>query len=127
MIQRFASASSVACVAIAIAASGLRLASFSNLEELYLVTTIWCVAPLVCGLWAIVIPRPWLPERLPAWGAILGLILGLAAIFVLKLPSPLIGAALPLSLKTVGVLLAVVAYYVLWMLVRAVYRSLGKV
>ncbi len=125
MIQRFSSASAVVCVVIALAALGLRLTSLSNLEGLYLITTIWCLLPLVWGLWAIVIPISWVPHRLPLWGAILGVIVGLVVVVGLDMPYPLSGQTLPVYLKIVAVLLAVVLYYVLWMLVRAVYRSLA--
>ena len=71
------------------------------------------------------IPISWVPHRLPLWGAILGVIAGLVVLFGLDMPYRLSGQTLPVYLKVVGVLLAVILYYVLWMLVRAVYRSLA--
>ena len=113
MIQRFSSASAVACVVIALAASGLRLTPASKPEGLYLITTIWCLLPLVWGLWAIIIPRSWVPHRLPLWGAILGVIAGLVVLVGLDMPYRLSGQTLLVYQKVVGVLLAIVLYYVL--------------
>jgi membrane associated rhomboid family serine protease len=64
-------------------------------------------------------------QRLPTWGAILGVIAGLGAAFVLNLPSRILGQAVPAALREVGVVVIVVFYFLLWMLVRAVYRALG--
>ena len=119
MIQRFASASVVAAVLIALAAGGLRLSAGPDLESRYLLTSIWCVVPLAWGLWAMLTPKSWLPERLPLWGAILGLIDGLLEVFVLDLfrgePLPLLGIA---------VLLEIIMYYLLWLPVQRAYQAL---
>jgi hypothetical protein len=55
----------------------------------------------------------------------LGLIAGALAAFVLNLPSRILGQTVPAALRGVGVGVIVVFYYVLWMLVRAVYRRLA--
>ncbi len=124
MIQRFASASAVASVLIALAVGALRLSLVPTLESRYLVTSIWCVLPLAWGLWAMLTPESWLPQRLPLWGAILGLIAGLLAVFVLDLPAQFRGEAVPAWLRGVSVLLAIGIYYLLWLLVRRAHRAL---
>ena len=124
MIQRFASASAVASVVIALGAGGLRLNPVPNLESRYLLTSIWCGVPLAWGLWAMLTPKIWHPQRLPLWGAILGLIAGLLAAIVLDLPARFRGEPLPAWVGGVGVLLAIGGYYLLWLLVRWVYRAL---
>jgi hypothetical protein len=62
---------------------------------------------------------------LPLWGAILGLIAGVLAAFVLNLPFRVLGETVPVTLRGVGVVVIMVFYYLLWMLVRFAYRSLG--
>lgn len=71
-------------------------------------------------------PSAWMPERLPLWGAILGLIAGSLAMFVLNLPSRILGETVPAALRGVAVLVMVLFYYLLWMLVRTAYRSLAS-
>ena len=124
MIQRFATATAVASVLIALAAGGLRLSPVSNLESCYLLTSFWCVLPLAWGLWAMLTPNSWMPHRLPLWGAILGLIAGLLAVFVLDLPAQFRGEPLPTWLRGIGVLLAIGIYYLLWLLVQRAYQAL---
>ena len=123
-MQRFASAGAVALVLIALAAGGLRLSTVPNLESRYLTTTIWCMVPLAWGLWAMLTPKSWLPHRLPLWGAILGLIAGLLVMFVLDLPSLFRIEVYSVWIRGVGLLLPIVIYYLLWLLVRGVYRVL---
>jgi len=124
MLQRFVSASAVASVVIALAAAGLWMLQVSDPESRYLVSTVWCMVPLAWGLWALLAPGGWLPQRLPLWGALLGLVAGLMALFVLDLPSQLLGEAVPVWLKGAGVLFATGLYYLLWFLVRGVYQAL---
>ena len=124
MIQRFASASAVATVLIALAAGGFRLSPVQNMEGRYLLTTVWCMVPLAWGVWAMLIPKSWLPHRLPLWGTILGLIGGLIGAFVLDLPSQVSGKAVPVGQKVVIVLLLIGIYYLLWFLVRRVQQAL---
>jgi high-affinity Fe2+/Pb2+ permease len=71
-------------------------------------------------------PATWVPQRLPIWGAILGLIAGLLAIFILDLLSRISSQAVPLTLRGAAVVIVTVFYYFLWMLVRVAYRSLGR-
>jgi hypothetical protein len=124
MIQRFASASAVASVLIALAAGLFRLSPFPNLESSYIVPTVWCMIPLAWGLWAMLTPKSWLPQRLPLWGAILGLIVVLFLMFVLDLPSLFRIEVYSVWIRGVGLLLPIVIYYLLWLLVRGVYRVL---
>ena len=124
MMNRFASASAVAAVAIAVGAVTLVFLLDPLPEAGYRLTRLWCVVPAFWGLWAMITPKAWVPERLPVWGAILGLIAGLLAIFVLNIPAQVVGVQLPMTARGLGVLLAIAFYYLLWLLVRAVYRSL---
>lgn len=50
---------------------------------------------------------------------------GVLVAFVLNLPSRVAGVPLPVIVRGVGVVVAAVLYYFLWMLVRLAYRSLG--
>jgi hypothetical protein len=125
MIQRFASAGAVATVLIALVAGVLRLSPSQNMEGRYLITTVWCMVPLAWGVWAMLIPKSWLPHRLPLWGTILGLIGGLIGVFVLDLPSQFLGEAAPTGLKGVIVLFAIGIYYLLWHSVRRAYLALS--
>lgn len=124
MIQRFASASAVATVLIALVAGGFRLSPVQNMEGRYLLTTVWCMVPLAWGVWAILIPKSWLPHRLPLWGAILGLIGGLFGVFVLDLPLQVLGKAVPAGQKVITILLGIGIYYLLWFLVRRVQQAI---
>ncbi len=119
MMQRFAAASAVASVLIALAAGCLRLIPVPTLESRYLATSMWCVVPLAWGLWAMLTPKSWLPERLPLWGAILGLIAGLLEVFVLDL-----FRGEPLPLQGIAVLLEIIMYYLLWLPVQRAYQAL---
>jgi hypothetical protein len=65
-----------------------------------------------------------MPERLPIWGALLGLLASLAVLFVLNLPLSIVGKYVAWPYRAIGVLLAMIGYYLLWMLVRVVYRAL---
>lgn len=125
MFQRFAAASAVASIAIALAASGLVLVTEITLSRIYPLTIIWCVAPLVWGIWALVAPATWVPLRFPLWGATLGLIAGLLATFVLNIPFRLLGEMLSVPARALAVAIVTVFYYVLWMLVRVAYGALA--
>ena len=125
MFRRFVSASAIASMGIAVAAFGILLAPGLVLERVYPLTIVWCFAPLAWGLWAMLAPSSWVPQRLPIWGAILGLIGGLLVFFVLNLPLRVVGVIVPVMLRGMGVVLIVVIYYLLWMLVRVAYRSVA--
>ncbi len=57
----------------------------------WILTTAWCFVPVVWGLWAMLAPSQWVPNRLPAWGAILGVVAGIMAGPVLNLPLRILG------------------------------------
>lgn len=96
------------------------------LERFAPVLLLWCMMQLVWGLWAMLAPRAWMPERLPVWGAILGVLPGALGLLVLNLPSCVSGLALPVGYRALGVVLLVLFYYLLWMLVRLSYRALAR-
>ncbi len=125
MLQRFAAGTAIASMAIAVAALAVLLIPILSFQSIYPLPVIWCMVPLVWGLWAMMAPKAWLPQRLPLWGAILGLVAGLLAAFVLNLPSQVAGQPVSAPLRGLGVIFAVVFYYLLWMLVRVAYRSLA--
>ena len=125
MLQRFAAATAIASMAIALPALVVLLAPPFVFQRVYPLPLVWCWLPLLWGLWALIVPKAWLPQRLPLWGAILGLIAGLLAAFVFDIPSRIVGRQAPGLPRGVGVLLAAVLYYFLWMLVRLAYRSLA--
>ncbi len=125
MLQRFVSASFVASIGIACAAVGLLAAKHIwTLHNLHQIAMIWCCVPLIWGVWAMLTPRTWMPERLPLWGAILGLLASLNVLFVLNLPQVILDQSISVMYRALGVVVAVAGYYVLWMIVRAVYRAL---
>jgi hypothetical protein len=125
MIQRFVSATAIAAMAIAVGAVALwALAHTYSLNNPYLLAEIWCVVPLGWGIWAMLAPKSWVPVRLPEWGAILGLLAGTMAAFVVKVPDRIFAQAASFRMRAVLVLVAVAIYYLLWMAVRAVYRWL---
>ena len=125
MLRRFAAGSVVACVAIAIASAVVLMTSGLNFQRLSLALAIWCVVPCGWGVWAMLSPASWVPQRLPMWGTILGIVAGVLAIFVVKMPYRVLGVVLPATAGALGVLVAGVFYYVLWTMVRMVYKGLG--
>ncbi len=124
MLHRFVSATALASIAIALAASVVVLMHAATTHKLYSLTVLWCFAPLVWGVWAMVAPAGWVPQRMPNWGAILGMILGLLGVFVLNLPLRTLGLMLSLRVRLAAVLVVVLFYYILWALVRTVYKTL---
>ncbi len=124
MFQRFAAGTAIASMAIALAALAVLLIPVVSFQSIYPLPVIWCIVPLVWGVWAMISPKSWVPQRLPLWGAILGLVAGVFGAFILNIPSRITGEPLPSLLRGLGVLVAVVLYYLLWMLVRVAYRSL---
>ena len=125
MILRFASASAVAAVAVALASVIFGMIPTPDLGGRDLITSIWCVVPFVWGLWAMITPGNWLPRRLPLWGSILGAIAGAVVWFVLELPERFAGVPLPAWVQGVGLALIVAVYYGLWLVVRRAYGALG--
>jgi len=125
MFSRFASASAIASMGIACAVLVVLLTHGLAEQRFFPLTVMWCFAPLAWGLWAMIAPSAWVPGRLPVWGMILGLVAGLAALFVLNLPWRIFEISVPLVWRGAGVVVIAVFYYLLWMLVRLAYRSLG--
>jgi protein-S-isoprenylcysteine O-methyltransferase Ste14 len=70
-------------------------------------------------------PSGWVPERLPLWGTVLGVVAGLLAAFVLDLPSRIVGSAVPTTIRVVGVLVLMFFYYILWTFVRTALKRLS--
>ena len=126
MLTRFASAVCVASHAVALAAVVALLVAQPRPEALYRLTSLWCIVPAAWGVWAMLAPRTWVPKHLPAWGALLGLLLGSVVIFALDLPAQFLSEPLPAAARGLAVLILTAFYYCLWMLVRMVFRLLGS-
>ncbi|MGD0694397.1 MAG: hypothetical protein ABSB82_06035 [Terriglobia bacterium] len=126
MIRRFVSGSAIASLVIACAALAVLVTPGLGAQRFYPVAFVWCFAPLAWGLWAAFAPGKWVPDRLPVWGAVLGLMGGVLVMFGLNVPSRVLGAVVPVIWRAAGVAVAAVGYYFLWMLVRLAYRSLDK-
>jgi hypothetical protein len=127
MLSRFLAAASVGSVVIAFASLILLLIPLPTRPSgAYLLTTVWCLVPVVWGIWAMMAPPAWPLERLPIWGAILGLIAGTIAAFVLDIPARVVDVN-PTVLQRMLVLpVAMVLYYVLWMVVRKLCQNLSR-
>jgi hypothetical protein len=82
----------------------------------------WCFVPAVWGLWAVLAPADWVPNRLPVWGAILGVAAGTIAGPVLDLPTRIGGLS---GMSWLAIPVGPILYYALWLLVRNVYRSMA--
>ena len=126
MLRRFVSAAAVGSIVIALAASTLYVSAAPVLEGRYLIATIWCLVPVVWGLWAMLLPATWIPRRIPVWGAILGLVAGTTAGFVLHLPTRVFGVEASTWWHVVVLIAAIVLYWLLWMPVRTVYGALRR-
>ncbi len=126
MFRRFVSGSAVASIVIAFGAFVFVLLMPPAMQErAHILTVGWCFVPAAWGIWAMLAPAGWVPQRLPLWGGILGVIAGLLAAFVLNIPSRISGQTLPVTLRGVAVVAFVVLYYLVWMLVRLAYQSLS--
>lgn len=125
MLRRFAAASIVASIAVAIATVVVLGILRVSPQRISLALGAWAIAPCAWGLWAMLSPAKWVPQRLPIWGMTLGIIAGVGALLVLNIPLFVLGVSLPPMARAVGVLVAAAFYYGLWMAVRSVYSSLG--
>ena len=125
MLRRFAAATAVASSVAAFAGIVVRLLP-APLERFAPVLSLWCILPAVWGLWAMLAPRAWVPQRLPAWGLILGAVAGALAAFVLNLPSRIAGFPVAIGYRVAGWVMLVLLYYLLWMVVRRAYRALSE-
>jgi len=126
MFRRFVSGSAIASIGIACAAFIVLVTPGLGAQRFYPLMYLWGFAPLAWGLWAALAPSNWVPERLPIWGAILGVMAGVLAMFGLNVPYRVLGVVVPVIGRAAGVAVAAVGYYFLWMLVRLAYRSLDK-
>ncbi|HEY7617040.1 MAG TPA: hypothetical protein VH744_09575 [Terriglobales bacterium] len=124
MLQRFVAGSSMGALVIALGALVVVSIPGLPLPRMWPLTTMWCFVPFAWGIWMLLTPRAWLPERLPYWGAILGFVGGTMSAFVLNLPSRIFDVPVSFAGRLVAVAIITVLYYFLWMLVRATYRSL---
>ncbi len=124
MLCRFAAAAAVASVVIAAAVVVIGLSPVLSFTRVYPLPVIWCVVPLVWGIWALLAPPSWVEERLPLWGAILGFVAGIFAALVLDLPSRVWRVAVPLDLRILGVAALTLLYYFMWIPVEFLYEAL---
>jgi hypothetical protein len=124
MIKRFVSAAAIASAVIFPLAIFMRLNPELPVESRYLLTTIWCLLPVIWGVWAVIMPKSLLLKHIPLWGALLGLIAGVVIVFVLRIPMQLMGEALTGLFKGVLLLAAIVLYYALWHLVKWLINKL---
>ena len=122
MLQRFAAACIVASVVVAVGAVMSLLPPRWPADDARVLTTAWCFVPVAWGLWAMLAPARWVPRRLPLWGAMLGVLAGIVAGPVLDLPLRLGGLR---DMRWITVLVAPILYYIVWLLVPVVYRSLA--
>lgn len=126
MLRRFVSAAAVAAVFMVLAAIAVMLLPATRLERIHPILIAWLCAPALWGIWALLAPRSWLPGRLPSWGALLGAVAGIFAMFVENAPLRVFDLALSTRVRSVGLLLIVAMYYVGWMIVRAVLGRLTQ-
>mgnify|MGYP001585636604 CR=1 FL=1 len=125
MLRRFAAATCVASPVVALATLIVLLAPDLKPESLYRLTSFCCILPAVWGLWAMLAPRSWVPQRLPLWGAILGALAGMMVAFVLNLPAQILEVALSAPQRGLVVLILAAFYYLLWLVVRAALGALA--
>lgn len=126
MLHRFAAATAVAAVVVMLADVGLPWLLEPGLAARYTLTSIWTAIPFVWGVWAMLAPSSWFPDRLWLWGAILGLIAAVVAVFVLDVPSLLTGLDTKPWQAALTAVIAIGLYSLLWRLVQAVHRALTE-
>jgi hypothetical protein len=124
MLRRFVSAAAVASVLIAGAAVILLNVPGLSRERVFTLVILWLCAPAVWGVWAMLAPRSWTPQRLPVWGAVLGVALGILGAIVMNLPLLLFGQEVSLVLRAIAVPIVAGIYFLLWMVVRRVFVEL---
>jgi hypothetical protein len=125
MLRRFAAASIVASVAIAIGSGVLVLVLGVIPSRAYPLLAVWCILPTAWGVWAAICPSGWVPRRLPLWGMLFGCPAAVIALFVLRLPDRFLGLTLPDPARFAGVLAATGFYYALWTIISRAYVALG--
>ena len=124
MLRRFVSAAAVGSVAFAIAAVVMLNVPGLSRERVFPLIILWLCVPSLWGVWAILTPKAWTPQRLPVGGALLGIGLGTLGAVVLNLPLVIFGVELSAAFRTIGVPIAAAIYFLLWMVVRRVYVEL---
>ena len=122
MMIRFAAACAVGSVVIAMGSLGMLLLR-APVDTVWVLTTAGCFVPIVWGVWAVVTPPSWVPGRFPAWGAILGIVAGLVAGPLLRLPERF-GA--PDGAFWLAAAAGPILYFALWMIVRLAYSALCR-
>ena len=126
MLHRFAAATAVAAVVVMLADLGLPWLLEPGLAARYTLTSIWTAVPFAWGVWAMLAPRSWVPDRLWLWGAILGLLAAVVAVFLLDVPSLLTGRdTLPWQAALTAAI-AIALYSLLWRPVQGVLRALTE-
>jgi hypothetical protein len=128
MLLRFVSAAGVGALAIAFVALVLLILPGPDftLQRFGPIMILWCLAPALWGVWAMLTPRAWFPERLPWWGAIFGFLAAILGAVVLNFPSRIFGVELPAIYRAAAGILAAAIYYALWIAVRAVCLRLTR-
>lgn len=124
MLRRFVSAAAVASVVIAGAAVILLNVPGLSRERVFTLVILWLCVPAFWGVWAMLAPRAWTPQRLPVWGAVLGVVLGTFGAVVMNLPLLVFGQEVSLVLRAIAVPIVAGIYFLLWMVVRRVFVEL---
>ena len=126
MIKRFAAAATLPVIAISLGALVLQFNADLAANNRFLLTSIWCGVPFAWGVWGVLTPKTWLPKRLPLWGAFLGVIAGITAVFIVNAPERIFQEPISTVAKGIVVLAAGGLYYILWHVVRWIYGSISK-
>ena len=111
MFRRIVSGSAIAPIGIAGGALVVLITPAAIQERINTLTVAWRFVPAEWGLWAMLAPVGLVPQRVPLWGAIMGLIAGLLAALVLILPSRISGETVPVILRGVAVVMNAMSYY----------------
>lgn len=123
MFRRFAAGASVASMLIA--AGALAVVTLGDpLSRFTPLLAAWCIVPLVWGVWTMLTPHAWMPVRLPLWGAVLGVVAGMLASYVLDLPRQVFQVELSGLAHAAAVVVAAALYAALWMGVKLAWRTL---
>lgn len=125
MLRRFAAAATVASILVVCAAMVIELLPADIREQAIPVLLAWVCLPAIWGAWAMLTPQSWIPERLPVWGSLLGVLAGVGAVFLVDAPKRLLGFEASVVERIAAVVFFSCFYYLLWTAVRAVYRSLA--
>ena len=126
MIKRFAAAATLPVILISLGALILQFNQDLAGSNRFLLTSIWCFVPFAWGVWGVLTPGTWLPKRLPLWGAVLGLIAGITAVFIVNAPERIFMEPISTVSKGIVVIAAAGVYYILWHVVRWIYTSISK-